>query len=108
MTTLTLELPVELYDKLNAEATRLDTPVETVAQKVLAAGLANILPAEMSERERVREVLRAARLLSELSPEEKRRAEQCSVTLEEVQAELDEAGGPPLSELIIEMRGPKG
>jgi hypothetical protein len=64
-------------------------------------------PPPMSERERAIEALRAAGLLTELGPEEKQRAAQCTTTLEEVRAALDRAGGPPLSELILEMRGPK-
>jgi hypothetical protein len=107
MTTLTLELPVELYDKLNAEATRPDTPVQTVAQKILAAGLADSPQAAMSEREQAIAVLREAGLLCEYSIKEKQRAADCTVTLEEVQTALDKAEGPPLSEVIIEMRGPK-
>ncbi len=47
----------------------------------------------------------AAGLLTELSPEEKQRAAQSAATLEEVRAALDRAGGKPLSELILEMRG---
>jgi hypothetical protein len=107
MTTLTLELPAELYDRLNAEAVRKGAPIETVALDILAAELDKLSHAAASERERATAVLRAAGLLGELSPEEKRRAEECDVTLEEVQVALDRAGGPPLSEVIIEMRGPK-
>ena len=60
-----------------------------------------------SEREQFTEALRAAGMLTELGPEMKKRAEQCTVTLEEVRASLDRAGGKPLSEIIIEQRGPK-
>jgi hypothetical protein len=107
MTTLTLELPAELYNKLNAEAACLDTPIQTVAQKILAAGLAGESSATMNEREKAIAVLREAGLLREYSNEEKQRAASCKVTLEEVQAALDKAGGTPLSEVIIEMRGSK-
>jgi hypothetical protein len=61
-----------------------------------------------SERERATEALRAAGLLTELSAEEKARAAQSTLTLDEARAILDRAGGKPLSEIIIEMRGPKG
>lgn len=107
MTTLTLELPPELYNRLRTEAERLGKSVQVLAQEMLAERLAPPVPAEMSERERVAEALRAAGLLAELSPEEKQRAAQCTTTLEEVRAALDRAGGKPLSELILEMRGPK-
>ena len=62
----------------------------------------------MSERDRATEALRAAGLLTELSPAEKIRAAQSTLTLEEAREILDRAGGPPLSEVILEMRGPKG
>jgi hypothetical protein len=37
----------------------------------------------------------------------KKRARQATMSLEEIRAALDRAGGQPLSELILEMRGPK-
>lgn len=43
------------------------------------------------------EALRAAGLLTELSPEEQARAVQSTLTLDESHAVLDRAGGPPLS-----------
>lgn len=105
MTALELELPPDLHDRLRREADRQGKSVEIVAQEMLAERLAP--PDEMSEREQVTEALRAAGLLAELSPEEKQRAAQCTTTLEEVRAALDRAGGKPLSELVLEMRGPK-
>lgn len=105
MAALKLELPPDLHDRLRREAERQGKSVEIVAQEMLAARLAP--PDEMSERERVAEALRAAGLLAELGPEMKKRAERSTMTLEEVRAALDRAGGKPLSELILEMRGPK-
>lgn len=61
----------------------------------------------MSERDRATEALRAAGLLSEPSAEMRRLASESTLTLEEARAILDRAGGPPLSEVILEMRGPK-
>lgn len=61
--------------------------------------------APAGERERATEALRAAGLLTELSPEEKARAAQSTLTLDESRAILDRAGGPPLSDLILELRG---
>jgi hypothetical protein len=60
------------------------------------------------ERARVAEMLRQAGLLADLSPEEKAIAERSTLTLEEARAILDRAGGKPLSEMILAMRGPKG
>lgn len=60
-----------------------------------------------SERERLRGALRAAGKLAELTPNEKAVAAQATLTLDEARAILDRAGGKPLSELVLEMRGPK-
>lgn len=114
MTTLTLELAPEVYDRLRAEADRVGRPAEVVVQEWLAERLAappaaTVAPTStpMSDRERVAAVLRAAGLLVEPSPEERAWAKEQTVTLEEVSAALDRAGGKPLSEIILEMRGPK-
>lgn len=103
MTTLTLELSPEKYERLRAEAERLGKAEEELAHEWLAERTTPL----MSGRERTTEVLRAAGLLTELSPEEKKCAARSKATLEEVRAALDRAGGKPLSEVIMEMRGPK-
>jgi hypothetical protein len=74
---------------------------------VLVVEEAQLVHPLASERERATEALRAAGLLAELSPAEKALADQSSLTLEEARAILDRAGGKPLSEIILEMRGPK-
>ena len=51
--------------------------------------------------------MRAAGLLVEPTPAQLAWAETVDVTLEEVSAALDRAGGKPLSELVLELRGPK-
>jgi len=118
MTALTLELPPELYARLRAEAERLGRSAQDIAQDWLAERLEEAppatsamgempSPAPMSDRDRTTEVLRAAGLLAEPSPEMRRLAAESTMTLEEVSAALDRAGGKPLSEVILEMRGPK-
>ena len=57
-------------------------------------------------RKTAREILRDAGLLYEMSPELPARIIP-GVTLEEVQASLARAGGPSLSEIKAEQRGPK-
>ncbi len=116
MTTLTLELSPDLYDRLRAEADRLGKPAEAVAREWLAERLASPAPAPSrpdlpapappGERERAIAAVRAAGLLAEPSPYMLELAAQSTATLEEVQAALARAGGKPLSELILEMRGP--
>lgn len=118
MTAITLDLPAELYERLRAEAEQRGKPVATVAQEWLAEHLEESSPARpatgetsapapMSDRDRSTAVLRAAGLLAEPSPEMRRLAAESTMTLEEVSAALSRAGGKPLSELILEMRGPK-
>jgi hypothetical protein len=63
--------------------------------------------AAMSERERAITVLRVAGLLAELTPEEKERAKHATMTLEEIHAAFARSSGKPLSEIVIEQRGPK-
>jgi hypothetical protein len=107
MTNLIVDLPPDIYQKLQEQARQSGKPAELVAREWLAERLA-AAPAPMSERERAREALRAAGLLVEFTEEEKERAKAAvTMTLEEVRAALDRAGGKPLSEIILEMRGPK-
>lgn len=112
MTALTIQLPNEVYERLRVRAAQQGKPVEEIAQALLvehsAAPRADLLaPAPPGEHERVTEVLRAAGLLTELSPEAKARAARSDLTLAEARAILDRVPGQPLSEIIIEMRGPK-
>lgn len=113
MTALTIELSPELYARLRAEAERQGEPPEGVARRWLAERLVPpaALPDEEtrppSDRERVRAALRAAGLLVEPTPEQLAWAETVDVTLEEVIEALDRSEGKPLSEIILEQRGPK-
>ncbi|MBA3946957.1 MAG: hypothetical protein H0X37_20645 [Herpetosiphonaceae bacterium] len=65
------------------------------------------VPTLTTERDRVTAALRAAGLLAEPTPEMQQLAAASTLTLEEARAILDRTGGQPLSELILEMRGPK-
>jgi hypothetical protein len=104
---LTLDLPRELYGRLQAEAGRAGKSLPGMAQDWLVERLAAQPAPVLDERERVTQVLRAAGLLVELDPELKARADP-TISLEKVQAALDRAGGKLLSEIILEQRGPKG
>jgi predicted transcriptional regulator len=108
MTALMLELPPELIARLQIEAERVGKPISAVVEEWAKEHLPD--PPPPSERERARAALRAAGLLLEdpLGPALRQRVEQASVTLDEVSADLERAGGRPLSEIILEQRGPKG
>lgn len=105
MTTLTLELQPELYARLVQEAARLGQPVETLVAEWLERRFPPPVPS--GERERAIAVLREAGLLTELGPELKQRAAQATMSLEEIQAIFARVGGKPLSEIVLEQRGPK-
>ncbi len=107
MTTLTLELPTDVLARLKQRAAGAGKSVEIVASELLVEQMAQPLPEPGAEREVVWDILRDAGLLAELTPSEVRRGAEASISLDEVSAALEGAGGPDLSELIIEMRGPK-
>jgi len=107
MTLLTLELSPDLYERLRRRADRLGKTPQQIAEGLLAQELTAKPGVDNRERNQVTEVLRMAGLLTQLAPEEQRKAEATAVTLSEVQSALNRAGGKPLSEVIIEMRGPK-
>ena len=106
MTTLTLELPPDLFERVRKEAEQDKKPIETVIEELLVQRFPP--PAPASERERAREVLRAAGLLMEPTPEMLAIAAESTATLDEVQAAFARIGGKPLSDIAIEQRGPKG
>lgn len=105
MTSLKIELSPDLYERLRQEAEKTGRPADDLAREWLAERLEK--PEKKSERDLATEALRRAGLLTELGPEGKKRAARSTASLEEVSAALDRAGGKPLSEIILEMRGPK-
>lgn len=107
MTTLTLELPTDVLARLKQRAAGAGKSVETVASELLVEQMMQPLPEPHAKREVVWDILRQAGLLANLTPAELRRGAEADVSLDEVGAALDAAGGPDLSDLIIEMRGPK-
>ncbi len=58
-------------------------------------------------RQQVTDVLRDAGLYARPGPTLTKLAEASNVTLAEVQEMFRQAGGQPLSELVLELRGPK-
>lgn len=104
MTTLTLEVPSNLYQRLSEEANRLGKSPQLIAQELLVERLTTLKPALETEREKVSHILREAGLLSELGPTLRQRAEAATATLEEVRNALDQASSKPLSEIVLEQR----
>ncbi len=109
MATLTLDLTPELYERLRLEAERRGTSAQEIAREWLAERLTPAVPSPLSDRDRATEALRTAGLLVEepLGPYLRELAESSTATLEEVSADLERAGGKPLSEIVLEQRGPK-
>jgi len=108
MITLTLELPPEVYRRLHEEADRLGKPPQVVVQEWLIERLSVPIPVSGSgEREQARQALRAAGLLVAQPPRLRQRVAQ-KVRLEDVEAALARVGGKPLSDIVLEQRGPKG
>lgn len=110
MTLLTIDLPADVYARISTVAVQQGKLVEDVARDWLAAqsmqartDLPPVAPA--GERKRAIAVLRDAGLLATSGPDLKARAARSTLTLEQARAILDRAGGQPLSEIILEMRG---
>lgn len=106
MKTLSLELPPEMYHRLEEEAKSLGKPSQAVVQEWLVERLAPPPLGTGSDRDKARQALRVAGLLSERSPGVQARLDR-TVRLKEVEAALSRAEGKPLSEIVMEQRGPK-
>ncbi len=105
MTTSILELQPELYARLAREAACPGRPVETLVAEWLERRFQP--PASAGERDRAIAVLRETGLLTELGPELKCQAAQATMSFEDIQAIFARVGGKPLSEIVLEQRGPK-
>jgi hypothetical protein len=100
MTTLTLDVPSKLYQRLHEEAKRLGKTPQAVVQELLVERLA-ISVSTLDDR---REILRKAGLLTELGPNLRQRAEASTATLEMVRATLNRSGLKSLSDIVLEQR----
>ena len=68
MTALNLKLPPHVYRRLREEAARLGKSPQVVAQEWIVERLTPPSTAPSTDRERARQALRAAGLLTELGP----------------------------------------
>ena len=104
MSTLVLDLPPNLLERLTIEAKRRQQAVEEVASTLLSEDLSP--PSEPEdERNRVEQVLREAGMLVYLADGLRSRID-AKVSHEDVVAALGHAGGKPLSEIVMEQRRP--
>ncbi len=105
MTNVMIDLPTDIYQKLQGESNRAGKPIELLVQEWVVERVSAV---ELSyERRQIQDLLRKTGLLTELGPILQERANQSTMTLEEVQAAFARVGGKPLSEIVMEQRGPK-
>lgn len=103
MSTLTIDLSPETYQRLEEQARRTGQAPETLSREILETAL------EMRETARprtTREVLQTVASTRSLSPTLRSRIIP-GVTLDEVRQILAQAAGPTLGDVIREHRGPK-
>jgi len=105
MTTITLEFSYDIYQQLSDQSHQQGKAIEKMIQEWIIEHIAS--PPPKDSREQAHQLLKTAGLHTELSPELQKLAENSTATLEQVQAAFARAGGQPLSEMVIEMRGPK-
>lgn len=103
MSAITIDIPPEVYRQLEEEARKAGKAPEDLTRELLEAALH---AREEVEKGKMREALQATGRLHLLS-EALRRKIIPGVTLDEVRKALAQAGGPSLSEIISEQRGPK-
>ena len=103
MPTMVINIPVELYEQLEAQARQTGTTPEGLTRELLETALhAQAKP----QRRIAREILQAAGRVRPLS-DTLRRQIIPGVTLDEVRQTLSQAAGPSLSDIIQEQRGSK-
>jgi hypothetical protein len=103
---LTVRLPAKLHEQLKQRARQSDQSLNTVVVEALQEGIAHPLEYPLSEHEKIRKVLRESGMLVELGPQWFQRLEDVPLLTHEELWELTK-GMSPLSETIIEERGPR-
>lgn len=103
MSTITIDLPIETYKRLETQARRAGQDAATLSRELLESALQ---AREAAEPRTAREVLQAAGRVRLLTTTLRDRIIP-AVTLEEVRLILRQVAGPSLSEIIQEQRGTK-
>lgn len=106
MTNIMVELESAEYELLKAEAVRLGKTPDVLIQEWVTERLKKTPPEQLTNKELATRALKAAGLLTELSPELRKLANP-NLTLEEVQSALSR-DGISLSQIVIDGRGLKG
>ena len=101
MSTITIDLPPEIYKRLAVQAHRLGKAPEVLSRTLLEAALEAY---EAAPSPTAREVLEAAGRLRPLSDALRNKIIP-GVTLDEVRAILSQAAGPSLSDITHAQRG---
>ena len=102
---LTVRLPVRLHEQLKQRARQREQSLNTVVVEALQDGLAHAPEYPLSDHEKFRKVMRESGMLTELGPEWSKGLEDVPLLSHEELWELTK-GMSPLSETIIEERGP--
>ena len=106
MTNIIVELGPSEYNQLKEEANRLGKAPDVLIQDLVIEHLKKVQPAQLTDKELTTQALKAAGLLTELSPGLQKLADP-KMSLEEVQEALSR-DGVSLSQIVIDGRGPKG
>jgi len=102
---ITVRLPLVPYHRLQTLARQAGKTPESLTREIVERALEEPQSPTLCTPPTAREILEAAGRVRPLSPALRKRIIP-GVTLEEVQAALDKAGGPPLSEIILRQREP--
>ena len=103
MSSITIDLPIDTYKRLEAQARKIGQDPATLSRELLESALQ---ARESVQSLTAREVQQAAGRFRPLSTTLRDKINP-SVTLEEVRMILRQAGGTPLSEIIKDQRGLK-
>lgn len=108
MQTITVSLPSETYQLLEERARKAGKPAREILLELLEEALKSntSLPAKLRKKQTVAQILSDSGRLRTLSPYLQGKI-VADVTLKDVQASLQKAGGKSLSDVILEQRGPK-
>lgn len=103
MSTIVIDIPIELYARLEEQARNAGKAPEVLTRELLETALQQ---SQEAPHKTVREVLEALDRVRPLGERLERKIIP-GVTLDEVRKALTQTAGPSLSEIVLEQRGPK-